>query len=222
MTIAEKDILELYKAVGNAPVQSIEKLPQSGSDRIYYRLIADKGSYIITSNQNVQENLTFFNFSFHFRKKNCPVPEIFAVNDQQTLYIQEDLGDETLLSRLEAFGQCDYTYKLFQKSLKALAWLQIIGDKQFDYNWCITSKKFGKQSITSDMLYFKYYFLDTLKIPYDKEKLIDDFEAVGSYLKQVDQKYFMFRDFQSRNIMIKDDEVFFIDYQGGMKGALQY
>lgn len=222
MTTTETDILELYKAVSNATVQSINKLPQSGSDRIYYRLISDKTSYIITSNQNVKENLTFFNFSFHFRKKDCPVPEILAVNDKQTLYIQEDLGDETLLSKLETFGPCDYTYKLFKKSLKALAWLQINGDKQFDYNWCITSKKFGKQSIMSDMLYFKYYFLDTLKIPYDKEKLIDDFEAMGSYLKQVDHKYFMFRDFQSRNIMVKDDEVFFIDYQGGMKGALQY
>ncbi len=222
MTTAEKEIFELYKAVSNVPVQSIQKLPQSGSDRIYYRLTSADASYIITSNQNVKENLTFFNFSFHFKKKNCPVPEILAVNDKQTLYIQEDLGDETLLSKLEQHGFTHYTYSLFKKSLKALAWLQINGDKQFDYTWCITSKKFGKQSITSDMFYFKYYFLDTLKIPYDKEKLVDDFEAMGSYLKQVDHKYFMFRDFQSRNIMVKNDEVFFIDYQGGMKGALQY
>ena len=91
-----------------------------------------------------------------------------------------------------------------------------------DYDWCITSKEFGKQAIMSDLLYFKYYFLDTLKIPYDKEKLIDDFEALGTYLARVEHKYFMFRDFQSRNIMVKNDEVHFIDYQGGMKGALQY
>lgn len=74
----------------------------------------------------------------------------------------------------------------------------------------------------SDLLYFKYYFLDTLKIPYDKEKLIEDFEILSDYLTDVEHKYFMFRDFQSRNICVKDGEVYFIDYQGGMKGALQY
>ena len=87
---------------------------------------------------------------------------------------------------------------------------------------CITSREFGKQAIISDLLYFKYYFLDTLGIAYDKEKLLDDFEALGTYLTYVDYKYFMFRDFQSRNVMVSGDEVHFIDYQGGMKGALQY
>jgi hypothetical protein len=100
--------------------------------------------------------------------------------------------------------------------------MQIAGDKKMNYDYCITSKVFGKQAIMSDLLYFKYYFLDPLKIAYDKEKLIDDFEALSNYLTHVKHKYFMFRDFQSRNIFIKDDEVHFIDYQGGMKGALQY
>ncbi|MEO6838446.1 MAG: RNase adapter RapZ, partial [Ginsengibacter sp.] len=96
------------------------------------------------------------------------------------------------------------------------------GIKDWDDSYCLTSKEFGKQAILSDLLYFKYYFLDTLKIPYDKEKLIDDFEALSNYLTHVEYKYFMFRDFQSRNIYIQNDEVHFIDYQGGMKGALQY
>src|SRR5258708_4053788 len=106
--------------------------------------------------------------------------------------------------------------------LHALAHLQINGDKGLDYEQCITSTEFGKQAIVSDLLYFKYYFLDTLKIPYDKEKLINDFDALSTYLSNVDHKYFMFRDFQSRNVMVRDGEVYFIDYQGGMKGALQY
>ena len=105
---------------------------------------------------------------------------------------------------------------------KELARLQIIGNADLDYSWCLTSKEFGKQAILSDLLYFKYYFLDTLQIPYDKEKLIDDFEGLSTYLSYADHKYFMFRDFQSRNIFIQDDKVHFIDYQGGMKGALQY
>ena len=96
------------------------------------------------------------------------------------------------------------------------------GDSGLDYSKCITSQEFGKQAILSDLLYFKYYFLDTLQLPYDKEKLIDDFEALSTYLTRVDHKYFMFRDFQSRNIIVRDGQVYFIDFQGGMKGALQY
>src|SRR5690606_7279921 len=103
-----------------------------------------------------------------------------------------------------------------------LAWLQISGIQNFDYSYCLTSKEFGKQAILSDLLYFKYYFLDTLKIPYDKEQLIEDFEILSEYLTHSNHKYFMYRDFQSRNICVENDEVYFIDYQGGMKGALQY
>lgn len=100
--------------------------------------------------------------------------------------------------------------------------MQVQGGADLDYNQCLTAKEFGKQAILSDLLYFKYYFLDTLKIPYDKQQLIEDFEALANYLSHTEFKYFMFRDFQSRNVLIKNGEVFFIDYQGGMKGALQY
>jgi len=222
MQLVIEEIKKLFQSYSTSPVISVEKLPQSGSDRIYFRLTAEQGSYIATFNKNVKENVTFLNFTSHFKKKNCPVPEIYAVNKEQTIYIQEDFGDESLLTRLEQCGQNEYTYGLIKQSLKSLALLQINGDRNLDYNWCITSKKFGKQAIITDLLYFKYYFLDTLKIPYDKEKLIDDFEALGTYLTKVDHKYFMFRDFQSRNVMVKNEQVYFIDYQGGMKGALQY
>src|SRR5258705_8112489 len=217
-----KEIRDLFKDYSDSQIISIDKLPQSGGDRIYFRIITDDVSYIATANQNVKENFTFFNFSSHFKKSNNPVPDIYIVNAAQTIYIQQDFGDDTLLSKLEQHGQNEYTYNLFKRTLKALARMQIKGDRNLDYNWCITSKKFGKQAIISDLLYFKYYFLDTLKIPYDKEKLIDDFEALAVYLTKVEHKYFMFRDFQSRNVMVKNDAVYFIDYQGGMKGALQY
>lgn len=215
-------ITKLFKEYSNSPVISIDKLPQSGSDRIYFRINTNEGSYIATSNSNVKENLTFFNFSNHFKKNNHPVPEIYIVNKEQTIYIQEDFGNDSLLGKLEHHGHNEYIYNLFRQTLKVLASLQINGDKNLDYSWCITSKKFGKQAIIADLLYFKYYFLDTLRIPYDKEKLIDDFEALAVYLTRVEYKYFMFRDFQSRNVMVKNDAVYFIDYQGGMKGALQY
>ena len=137
-------------------------------------------------------------------------------------YRQEDFGDVSLLNELEQHGYNEHVYGLFKQSLQKLAHMQIKGDVDFNYDWCITSKEFGRQAIVSDLLYFRYYFLDTLKIPYDKEKLIEDFEDLSIYLTRVDHKYFMFRDFQSRNVMVKDGNVHFIDYQGGMKGAVQY
>ncbi len=220
--IIEK-IKELFASYEDAsPIIQIEKIPQSGSNRIYFRLRTSGRSYIATYNDNIKENRTFIHFSRHFRNSRCPVPEIYLVNEEYTLYLQEDFGDSSLLSELELHGHNDYVYELFRQSLRALAHLQIKGDLGLDYDWCITSKEFGKQAILSDLLYFKYYFLDTLQIPYDKERLIDDFEALSTYLTHVDHKFFMFRDFQSRNIFIREEQVHFIDFQGGMKGALQY
>jgi aminoglycoside/choline kinase family phosphotransferase len=150
------------------------------------------------------------------------MPEIFTISADRKLYIQQDLGTESLLDKLEQHGHNDYVYGLFQKSLKQLARVQILGHDGLNYDWCLTAKEFGKQAIMSDLLYCKYYFLDTLKLPYDKQAMLDDFDALSTYLTRTQHKYFMFRDFQSRNIIVNNDEVYFIDYQGGMQGALQY
>jgi len=220
-TVAE-NIQTFFESYIPEKIISLEKLPKSGGDRIYFRIITDKNTYIATYNENVRETETFLYFTEHFSKINAPVPEVFFTSKDGKMYIQQDLGPVSLLNELEKYGQNDYVFSLFKKSLKALAYLQINGFPDLDYSYCLTSKEFGKQAILSDLLYFKYYFLDTLKIPYDKEKLIDDFEALSTYLTHVEYKYFMFRDFQSRNICIQNEEVYFIDYQGGMKGALQY
>ncbi|MET0300768.1 MAG: RNase adapter RapZ [Flavitalea sp.] len=218
-----QEIRDLFVKAKNEEISAIEKIPQSGSDRSYFRVVTQNGTYIATHGRNIKENNTFIAFSKHFHSAGSPVPQIIAVNDDATIYLQEDFGDTSLLNKLESLGHGDEVYELFKKSLRKLAEMQILGDASLDYSWCITSREFGKQAIVSDLLYFKYYFLDTLGIPYDKEKLLDDFDALGTYLTYVDYKYFMFRDFQSRNVMIDEkDEVHFIDYQGGMKGALQY
>ncbi len=215
-------IENLFASWKKQKADRIEKLPQSGSDRTYFRIYLANETFIATYNLNVKENNTFVNFSNHFREKALPVPQVFCVNDEQTIYIQQDLGTESLLDKLEQNGHHHYAYELFQKSLKALASIQIKGDEGLNYDWCLTAKEFGKQAILSDLLYFKYYFLDTLRLPYDKQAMLDDFEALSTYLTFTEHKYFMFRDFQSRNIIVHNDDVHFIDYQGGMKGALQY
>jgi len=216
-----ESITDLFFATYGQNPDMVYKLPQSGSDRIYYRVQGGK-SCIATVNHHVRENQTFLKFTRHFKEHGVPVPEILAVSEDERIYLQEDLGDVSLLNELEKNGHTEDVYRLFQSALYHLANMQIKGHVQFNYEWCITSQEFGKQAILADLLYFKYYFLDTLKIPYDKEKLIDDFEVLSIYLARVDYKFFMFRDFQSRNVMVHDGEVFFIDYQGGMKGAVQY
>src|SRR5688572_25256678 len=216
-------IRELFiKWKGTEPV-SLDILPQSGSERRYFRLYDKSSSVIGTYGANVKENEAFFYFSGKFREKELATPKILAISDDKQYYLQEDFGNVSLLNKLEAGGFSQPVYDLFKKSLEELARLQVNGDEGLDYNQCLTNAEFGKQAIMADLLYFKYYFLDALRKPYDKQKLIDDFEALSNYLTHTEYKYFMFRDFQSRNIMVKEDNsVHFIDYQGGMKGAPQY
>ena len=217
-----QEITNLFSSFSQVPVTRVEKLPQSGSDRIYFRIYTNDQSYIATYNLNRQETVTFVEFSRQFKISGAPVPKIFIVNDCDTIYIQEDFGNISLLDQLETHGHTEYIFKLFQQSLKKLSQMQVVGGKLINYDLCLTAKEFGKQTILSDLLYFKYYFLDTLKMPYDKQGLLDDFDALSNYLTHTGEKHFLFRDFQSRNVMIKNDQVHFIDYQGGMKGALQY
>ena len=237
MQILIDSIKNLYiQWKGTEPV-SVDVLPISGSERRYFRLHSNNGSVIGTYGANVKENESFIYFSENFHEKNLAVPEIYAVSDDRMYYLQQDFGDVSLLNCLEKDGFTQPVYDLFKKSLAALASLQINGDKGLDYKKCLTNKEFGKEAIMADLLYFKYYFLDALRKPYDKQKLIKDFEALSNYLTHTEYKYFMFRDFQSRNIFITDvvslktndvvslktnDNVHFIDYQGGMKGAPQY
>lgn len=222
-----QEILDSIKALyktwkGHDPV-SLDVLPQSGSERRYFRLYGPQESVMGTYGANVRENETFIYFSRQFKTKNLAVPQIHEVSKDGIFYLQEDFGNVSLLNKLEQGGFADAVYDLFRKSLSALADLQVKGDRGLDYDQCLTNKEFGKQAIMADLLYFKYYFLDALRKPYDKQKLIDDFEALSNYLTHTEYKYFMFRDFQSRNIMVKEDNsVHFIDYQGGMKGAPQY
>lgn len=215
-------IKELYAGWKGREAKAVDVLPQSGSERRYFRIHEEEGTVIGTYGSNIRENETFIYFTETFSGKQLPVPEIYSVSADKQLYLQKDFGDVSLINRLEAKGYTPEVYDLFKLSLEKLAALQVKGDEGLDYERCLTNKEFGKQAIMADLLYFKYYFLDALRKPYDKQKLIDDFEALSNYLTHTEYKYFMFRDFQSRNILVKDNDVFFIDYQGGMKGAPQY
>jgi aminoglycoside/choline kinase family phosphotransferase len=225
-----EEINSLFATISKAVITAIDKLPQAGSERHYYRLHTAEGNFIVTHGANIKENEAFIYFSKHFAEKKLRTAEVLCMNGDKSIYIQKDFGNVSLLDKLEQNGLNDEVYQLYKQSLEQLALLQIKGHEGLDYRKCLTNSSFGKEAIVADLLYFKYYFLDALRRPYDKQKLIKDFEALSNYLSHTEYKFFMFRDFQSRNIMVTsrpagrlgEAEVHFIDYQGGMKGAPQY
>jgi RNase adapter protein RapZ len=224
-----QSIRNLYQEWSGHEPTTVDVLQQAGSERRYFRIGDGEKSVIGTYGANIKENESFFYFSENFIKKNLPVANILCISKDRLYYLQEDYGNVSLINKLEDEGYTPEVYSLFRKSLDNLAQLQVKGNEGLDYNKCLTNKEFGKQAIMADLLYFKYYFLDVLRRPYDKQKLIDDFEALSNYLTHSEYKFFMFRDFQSRNIQVspsgggnQGEAVHFIDYQGGMKGAPQY
>lgn len=200
----------------------INQLPKAGSERLYFRVSTPQRSYIVTYNQNLPENRTFIEFSRHFHTNQVAVPELYHSSADGYFYAQSDLGQSSLFDIVQKEGFTEHTFQLYQKTLHQLAHLQIKGGKGLNYDYCIATRSFDRQAIYSDLLYFKYYFLRALQLPYDKNLLLNDFETLSLYLTQERNKFFMHRDCQSRNVMVSDHSVYFIDYQGGMQGALQY
>ena len=227
MNTSEKnEIIQLFENHFNEKVDSFELLPPSGSYRQYCRLTNDKRSVIGVLNTDVKENTAFLSFTNHFFHKGVRVPEVFAVSSDLKKYLQEDLGTTTLFEYLsktrEEEGFSENIISQYKKVLKALPTIQIIAGREIDYSVCYPREAFDKQSMMWDLNYFKYYFLKLAKIHFDEQALEDDFQLFSNYLLSASSNYFLYRDFQSRNVMLKDDEVFFIDYQGGRLGALQY
>ena len=201
----------------------LETLAQAGSNRQYFRINYPDQSYILTYNPfNIPENNAFIEFTKHFSGLALPVPNILLEGEGREFYVQSDLGNVSLFDCIRKEGFSEEVFKLFKKTCDALALLQVKGGKELDYGNCIATRSFDKQAIYSDLLYFLYYFVRALDLPYDKNLLMNDFELLSNYLMQEENQFFMHRDCQSRNVMIKDGQPFFIDYQGGMQGALQY
>lgn len=210
---------------GESPIE-ITGLPPSGSDRKYFRIQYSKGTVIGAYNPIEQENHAFLTFTKHFHQKGLPVPEILAEDTENYVYLLQDLGDTTLFSLLpHSRDQVMFdnsVMDLYRTILDVLPSFQIKGAEGLDFSACFPRHAFDRNSMMWDLNYFKYYFLKLAGILYDEQKLEDDFQAFCDYLLEAYSEYFLYRDFQSRNIMIRNCEPWFIDYQGGRKGALQY
>lgn len=218
---ALKDLFEDW--AGKTP-QLLLPLAPSGSDRVYYRLQNGDQAAIGTYSPNPAESKAFLTFSKHFKELGLPVPQIYREQLDAKVYLQEDLGATTLYSYLLQKGDYfpDYLVQIYKKIVEQIARMQILGGKELDYSVCYPKAAFDKQSMFWDFNYFKYHFLLPSKVTYQEEALEKDFHTLADFLLGADANYFMFRDFQSRNIMIKSGDPYFIDYQGGRKGALQY
>jgi aminoglycoside/choline kinase family phosphotransferase len=221
-----KIITEGYKYLfGSAEIQ-ISPLPKSGSDRRYYRIISEGKSIIGAYNANLEENEAFIGFTEHFRNKSLPVPEIYGYIPDRYIYFLQDLGDTNLYTWLHnkpIISPFDEETKaLYRKILDNLILFQTKGIEGLNLDLCYPHRSFDRQSMMWDMNYFKYMFLKLVAVPFNERRLEYDFNQLADYLLETGQDYFLYRDFQTANVMVIGGDPWFIDYQGGRKGAPQY
>ena len=191
-------------------------LKQQGSNRIYTREADANGRSVIrVQGTNRDENRAFIYMARHFHALGLPVPELYSVSDDEMSYTQEDLGDTILFDHLD-----DYT--LLERTLRALAHIQVEGAVDFDWSVCFPVPAFDERTIRWDLNYFKYCFLKGTKIEFSEPKLEDEFDKLVKVILEQPAETFLYRDCQSRNVMIKDGQPYFIDFQGGRRGPTQY
>ena len=225
-SVIKNNLAEIFGRWAGEKSITITALPAHGSYRRYYRIIGASKQAIGVYNEDIKENVAFLSFSKHFLKHGLKVPEIYDQELDKNIYLEEDLGDETLFSFLtkerekESFSTA--LKNQYKKVIGALPRFQVTAGKDIDYSVCYPRSSFDRQSMMWDLNYFKYYFLKLAKIPFDEQQLEDDFQTFVDFLLGSQRDYFLYRDFQSRNVMIYKNDVYFIDYQGGRKGALQY
>jgi len=222
-----EELKDLFFSTFNQKVERINLLEASGSNRKYYRMQTETRSVIGAYNEDLKENKAFIAFSRHFLKKGISVPAVYAENLEKNIYLLEDLGDETLYSRLCRLRNSSETFPqamipIYKQVLDGLIKIQLAGNEDFDYSLCYPRHSFDEQSIAWDLNYFKYYFLKLAQIPFDEASLEKDFKTFTHFLLEADSNFFLYRDFQSRNIMLHENNLYYIDYQGGRRGALQY
>lgn len=198
--------------------QYVRPLTGSASNRQYFRLGDDQSSCIGVIGVNPDENRAFIAMAAHFRLKGIPVPEVYAASDDAVAYIQEDVGDVALFGMIGS----EASEEILCRTIRCLPDIQFKGAEDFDFSICHPIRKFDRRLVLFDLNYFKYCFLKPSGLEFDENRLQDDFERLADDLTSVDADTFMYRDFQARNVMVKDGNPCFIDFQGGMQGPIYY
>ena len=221
----DEELKKLYVAYTGHEPESIDEMPASGSNRRYFRLKGEP-TLIGVSGESVEENRAFLYMAEHFLQKGLPVPKVLIKSDDDIFYLQEDLGDTLLFNAIEkgrktsVFGEEEK--QLLRKTMRLLPAVQFAGADGMDFSYCYPQAEFNARSILWDLNYFKYCFLKATGLDFQEDKLEDDFQKMADVLLRSSSATFMYRDFQSRNVMIKDDEPWLIDFQGGRKGPVYY
>ena len=223
------DILkELFQRHFRYPAEHVQQVQGElgGSGRKIIRLSAGSKTAIGILYGVREENVAFLQFSRHFRKHGLPVPEIYGEALDQGAYLEQDLGDSSLFEFLSQNRRGETiapaAVDAYRKAIAVLPRFQVEASRDLNYKVCYPRGSFDRQSIAWDLNYFKYYFLRLAGIPFSEQALEDDFSRLSKFLLSAERDYFLYRDFQSRNIMLLNGEPFFLDYQGGRRGALQY
>jgi len=223
----EKDLLALkYREYSGENCIDIVSMPRSGSDRKYFRITGSGKTIIGAYNPNKEENDAFIGFTRHFRSLKLPVPEVYNYCQGADCYFIQDLGDTNLFTWLErkkqTVGFDEEMLNFYRQALEMLVLFQTEAIRDLNLDLCYPHKSFDRQSMIWDLNYFKYMFLKLVSAPFNEKRLEKDFNTLVDFLLEAGQDYFLYRDFQSANIMVVDNNPWFIDYQGGRKGSAQY
>lgn len=219
---------KLFEQHFRLPVERVQPLQGElgGSGRKIIRLAGGRFTAIGVLYGVREENAAFLEFSRHFRRHGLPVPEIYEEELSEGAYLEEDLGDITLFEFLQKNRAGDKiappVVEAYRRVVEVLPRFQAEAARDLNYEVCYPCASFDRQSVTWDLNYFKYYFLRLAGIPFSEQALENDFQVLAEFLLTAPRDYFLYRDFQSRNVMLRDGRPHFVDYQGGRKGALQY
>ena len=224
-------LVQLFAGWAGEPCAEVLALSgESASSRRYFRLRGATRCCVGTVATDLRENEAFFSFGSHLHSKGLPVPEIYAVDADRRHYLQEDLGDTSLYTilldkRRAGRGFDADMHALYSRALADLDAIQK-GGRDADFAVGFPRPAFDRRAILWDLNYFKYHFLKLADIPFDEDRLQDDFERFTDSLLEADCNYFMYRDFNPRNIMVTEQagepQLRYIDFQGGRRGAAQY
>ncbi|MCH5220965.1 MAG: phosphotransferase [Muribaculaceae bacterium] len=219
---------KLFAGIKGKIPAKVDEMPSSGSNRRYFRLYDEVGDSLIgVIGTSIEENRAFIYMAEHFAAKGIPVPKVLSVSDDGKAYVQQDLGDILLFNEIEK-GRATKSFSAYEKellikTLQRLPDIQFAGAENMNFSVCYPTAEFDKRSIMWDLNYFKYCFLKATELDFLEDRLEDDFQALADVLMQsADCNSFMYRDFQSRNVMICNGEPWFIDFQGGRKGPFYY
>lgn len=221
-----KRLSSLYSKYFGCCPETVSAITGSASNRSYYRLVSEAGRCIGVIGTDREENNAFVTLARHFSSKGIPVPEIYSVSDDGMVYIQEDLGGislyDLLLSARKGQTSWDEVEALLCRTMSLLPKIQYEGAEGLDFSICYPQPSFDRQNVMFDLNYFKYCFLKATGLEFNEVLLQQDFERLADDLLLHDTDTFMYRDFNVRNVMVKEGSPYFIDFQGGRRGPVCY